>query len=320
MRRLTYEEVEKAFSDRGWTLLSDNYVDAHTHLDAICSNGHMTSTTWMNFRRGRGCRECDPNSRIPTIEEVKIEFANQGCQLLEDQYKNNAEPMKFKCSCGEIGTSSYWKFRNGQRCQKCKIKRISAKNSIPFAEKQKFCESNGCKLLSEWTEDRRTYIEYQCGCGKIAKASWGNFKRFPNCWECGKRKKSGDKCYLWNPNREQVRLNKLFQKRCYNLLSRSLKAVGLDKNAHKHEILGYTPNELKDHILNHPQFNPDWEEWHIDHKFPIYAFIEHNILDLRLMNCLENLQPMEGKENEGKGARYDKDQFKDWLKEKNICI
>jgi hypothetical protein len=319
MRRLTLEEVEKAFLECGWTLLSDYYVDAHTHLDAICSNGHITSTTWMNFKRGRGCRLCS-DSVIPTIEQVKMEFAKQGCQLLENEYQNNAKLMKYRCSCGGIGSASYWKFRQGQRCRECMGQRIAKKITLPFEVKQKFCESKGCKLLSEWSENRRTYIEYQCVCGKIAKASWGNFKKCPNCWECGNRKKSKNLNYRWNPNREQIELNKLFQKRCYNLLSRSLKATNIDKIDCKHKILGYSPEELQKHILNHPNFNPNWVDWHIDHKFPIHAFIEHNILDLKVMNCLDNLQPMNGTHNLSKGATYDLQEFKNWLKEKNICI
>lgn len=44
----------------------------------------------------------------------------------------------------------------------------------------------------------------------------------------------------------------------------------------------------------------------IDHIFPLKAFVDYGILDVRLANCLENLQPMIGKENVSKSAKYDR--------------
>ena len=55
------------------------------------------------------------------------------------------------------------------------------------------------------------------------------------------------------------------------------------------------------------------EKWHIDHIFPISAFFEHGITDLKLINHLENLQPLSQKDNNEKSAKYNTNQFKRWL-------
>lgn len=62
------------------------------------------------------------------------------------------------------------------------------------------------------------------------------------------------------------------------------------------------------------------EIWHIDHIFPLKAFVDYGILDPALANCLENLQPMLGKENISKSAKYDKFSFENWLESKGINL
>lgn len=55
------------------------------------------------------------------------------------------------------------------------------------------------------------------------------------------------------------------------------------------------------------------ENWHIDHVFPIKAFMEHNIHDIKIINCLENLQPLTKTDNLTKSDKYDKSHFLEWL-------
>ena len=72
------------------------------------------------------------------------------------------------------------------------------------------------------------------------------------------------------------------------------------------------------HRCGHIKSHPNWEkikdqDWHLDHIFPLQAFLEHNIKDIKLINCLDNLQPLLGKENISKGDKYNKEQFLNWL-------
>jgi hypothetical protein len=82
-------------------------------------------------------------------------------------------------------------------------------------------------------------------------------------------------------------------------------------------MLGYSPKQLQEHLKSHP----NWQsvkngKWHLDHIFPINAFKEHGIDDLKIINCLENLQPMEGRANISKGRKYNEKEFLDWLNKK----
>jgi hypothetical protein len=95
--------------------------------------------------------------------------------------------------------------------------------------------------------------------------------------------------------------------------------MGKTKCDKTYRILGYTANELKCHI----QSDPNWSEiccgkWHIDHIFPVKAFLDHGIHDIGVICRLDNLRPLSAKENLVKNARYDKQEFCNWLEIKGI--
>jgi hypothetical protein len=93
------------------------------------------------------------------------------------------------------------------------------------------------------------------------------------------------------------------------------------KESKTEKILGYKFIELKNHL----EKNKNWpklknKNWHVDHIFPLKAFVDYGILDVSLANCLENLQPLSGKENISKSAKYDRFCFENWLKSKGINL
>ena len=81
-----------------------------------------------------------------------------------------------------------------------------------------------------------------------------------------------------------------------------LKESNVDKYGHYFDILGYTPEELINHLEKQFTEGMTWEnygEFHVDHKLPISSFNIKEIGDEEFMKCwsLDNLQPMWGEEN-----------------------
>jgi hypothetical protein len=98
-----------------------------------------------------------------------------------------------------------------------------------------------------------------------------------------------------------------------------LQALGLKKMNYSHQLLGYTAKDLQRYIESHP----NWEKvkdtnWHLDHIFPVKAFVEKGISDVKIINSLENLQPLTQRENNIKRDNYDIAEFEAWLKKKDI--
>jgi hypothetical protein len=121
----------------------------------------------------------------------------------------------------------------------------------------------------------------------------------------------------WIADRGQLKLKQHFRKKCYKMVQSTLGAVGKQKVGHTSDMLGYGPKELQEHIINHPNWNKVKNgKWHVDHIFPIQAFVDAGITDVRLINCLENLQPLSQADNNIKHAKYNRAKFLRWLNSK----
>lgn len=196
------------------------------------------------------------------------------------------------------------------------------KKKYTLQEVQKIFESRGCKFLDTEFIDNKFKHNYECKCGKIAQIAFiGFYHQNQNCKECGFKKNSGSNHHMWKEDREQVELNKKFRKKCYKAVQSSLEATGKEKVGRTSDMLGYTPKQLQEHIMNHP----DWHKvkdkpWAIDHIFPIQAFVDHQIEDIALINCLENLRPITQIKNSEKKDKYNKDEFQEWLIKCNIIM
>lgn len=247
-------------------------------------------------------------------------FIENGCMLL-DQYEEYHKPMKYRCVCGNISMINFANFKNGRRCAECKKNKISnrLKRDIDYV---KSCFTNGgCELLETKYINNHTLMKYRCQCGSISKIRFSNFQSGNRCGDCKINKMSGCNHPLWKQDREALRIEQLFRKKCYKAIQSVLEKTCQSKFYKTRVILGYSMKQLQDHIQGHV----NWEQcknsnWHLDHIFPIDAFLDYKISDIRLINCLDNLQPLLAEDNISKSNHYDKNEFINWLQKHNLFL
>jgi hypothetical protein len=250
-----------------------------------------------------------------TTVEATAYFAANGCELL-DEYTGSMTKMNYKCSCGNISAISWNNFTKGKRCGQCV--KYGQKKKRSLEEVQAIFAARGCEFLDLNFKNIRHKHNYRCKCGKDSKISFAAFHfQEQYCKQCGIEKNKGEGNPAWRPDREQKRKDDLFRKRLYAMLRRSLQATGKDKVGHTSDMLGYSPKELQEHLTKHP----DWEKvrkknWHIDHIWPVKAFLDHGITDVAVINSLDNLRPSTQKANNRKWAHYDREAFGEWLARK----
>jgi hypothetical protein len=315
MSKITIEYVRDQFANRGWTALADKYVNSQTKISAICGNGHATTITWNNFQRGQGCRFCAGNIKF-SYDQVKTVFEDNGCVLLEKEYTSNNTPMKFLCSCGVKDVISLTSIKAGARCNQCTARKIAESNRVTDEELKKRCETKKFKFIRSFVnkDNDRTYIEYVCHCGNMSKTGLFNFNKIENCRICGNNKKSGKNCYKWNADRAEVRNRKIIRKRLGNIINRCLFKQNGQKSANTERLLKYHPNILKEKIMQQvKELGLENKAWHVDHIFPVQAFIDHKIYDLSLINHIDNLRALSEEDNLKKYDNYDKDKFLNWV-------
>ena len=142
-----------------------------------------------------------------------------------------------------------------------------------------------------WYSKNKEHVkEYHKTWRENNKDKWRKSKR-----EYEKTRKSNDPVYKLIGN---------FRTAIYTVL----KENNVKKFGHYFDILGYSQENLINHLENQFDDKMSWEnygKWHVDHKLPITFFNFISIEDEEFKKCwsLDNLQPMWGSENISKSNR-----------------
>jgi len=106
-----------------------------------------------------------------------------------------------------------------------------------------------------------------------------------------------------------------------NLINRLLKTTCSCKEDLTKNLLGYTQKELITHIESQFIGEMSWENrnsFHVDHIIPIAQLIKLGITDPKIVNSLDNLQPLTPTENIIKNDNVSKEALSYFLKNKGI--
>ena len=164
-------------------------------------------------------------------------------------------------------------------------------------------------------------MKYTCSCGREAKICLSSFLRGNRCWQCGLAKRIGKNHWNYQPDQEALRARKLIRKKYYKALQTTLAYTGQPKWSKSSELLGYGCKELRERIESHPNWPLVKDgKWDLDHIFPVSAFVEYGISDIKLINALDNLQPLSKSDNSAKRDKYSKYEFESWLKLKSVKV
>lgn len=67
MKRITYDEVKQNFENRGYILLSTEYINITTKLEYVCQKHQdkgIQKIDYHHFKRGQGCRFCGQENKL----------------------------------------------------------------------------------------------------------------------------------------------------------------------------------------------------------------------------------------------------------------
>ena len=194
------------------------------------------------------------------------------------------------CKHGHISK----RYTNNGKCCKC-VSLMSSKYYIQNIDKMRpqkatYQRENYDRLKTE--KSIYSKLNYKKNKNKIAEKNKHkrelNPEKYKEYWRCYREKNS-----LSIFNRHT--LQRIEKAKCKKRIERS-------------EIeLGYSQNEFKAHIESLFISGMSWlnrSKWHIDHIKPISLFIKEGVMDIKIINALNNLQPLWAKDNIAKGAKY----------------
>lgn len=179
-KKLTYEFVKNQFENEGGKLLSEEYVDAHTKLKYICSEGHEHSITWNNWQKGQRCLYCYGNVK-KDIDFVRESFEKDSYILLTEEYINSKQKLEYICPNRHRHSISWANWRKGQRCHFCVEigRKINIFNDVKLEfEKEKY------ELLTIEYINNQQKLEYICPNGHKHAITWNNWQQGNRCPYC----------------------------------------------------------------------------------------------------------------------------------------
>lgn len=207
-KKKSYKEIEQAFKDRGYELLSKEYVNAFGLLEYICPlhPNKIQKINWNKFQQGKGCKECG-YERVSSILKIKKRkpynellrmFEKEKLVLLtsEKEYFEEENPiLSFLCKKHGKQNKSYIAFKYAPYCSKCKKeqkqKEVQEKG---YKEFLRLCKSIGYEPASPIEKYKNVLSPMKCKCPKhgiyitnVSHLQEG--KRCPACKETrGERK------------------------------------------------------------------------------------------------------------------------------------
>lgn len=200
-QRHDYESVKKVFEDSGCLLLESHYANSNKPMRYLCSCGNESTITYNRFRRGGRCMTCGTEKAAETFrhdfEYIKKVFEDNGCQLLDTEYKNNITPMQFICSCGNVGKTDFYRFKNGVRCKRCGYAKNAEANRLSIEYVVSSFAERGYTVLGEYVKANDPVL-CRCSNGHKFKLSFANLSKGVGCRHCYWERNRGQNHHKWN--------------------------------------------------------------------------------------------------------------------------
>ncbi|WP_336775323.1 hypothetical protein [Paenibacillus sp. MMO-58] len=174
---ITYEDVEKRFSEKGLMLLTtkENYRNTTERLAFFCF-AHpyevQPGISYHKLKSGYGCYSCAKiaraDNRRTNYAEIKAAFENRDYELLttEEEFTSTQIPLRYRClkhPDAKLKPITYHNLLKGKGCRPCANERKAEKlRPKYFIIAKKAFEDQGLVLLDEFYVDAKTKMAYKC--------------------------------------------------------------------------------------------------------------------------------------------------------------
>ncbi|QIG62518.1 HNH endonuclease [Sporosarcina phage Lietuvens] len=166
----THAYIKNFFKENDCVLLEEEYhAKPNARMRYICVCGTEAHVSWSNFKNGSRCRECRITKvsvarRKYTVGDVATIFSKQGKTLLEDNFTNSSQLLKYICKCGERSAISLNNMLAGKGCYKCRNKKIAELKKDPNITDEERLHRRNVPEIRVWRSAVYERDQYTCQC------------------------------------------------------------------------------------------------------------------------------------------------------------
>jgi len=168
MKKLTYEEVSKCYTDHNYTLLDIEYTNNRTLMKCQCNIcGHINMVKYNTVQQGCECPKCaivsNTNNKRHSIDFIRGEFANKGYDLISEIYTNANTKLDYLCThCNTEQSIRYNDLQRGHGCMKCGSLNAGEKMAFSIEDVTRSFADKGYTLLETIYKSATTPMRYVC--------------------------------------------------------------------------------------------------------------------------------------------------------------
>lgn len=185
-RKYTYEEVKKIVEDKGYELITKEYVNINNKFIIVDNIGFYYYTNLDKLFQGKTPLRFHKSNPY-TIDNINlwIKLNNLDYKLLSNKYNNNSDYLTFQDLEGYMYSINWSNFQSNPS----NILKFNKNNLYTIENIKLWCKLNNKKfelLSNEYTGNDKK-LKWKClkdDCGEIFKTTWANIYRGQNCAVC----------------------------------------------------------------------------------------------------------------------------------------
>lgn len=183
------QECKQILEEKGWTLITEKYINSYTKMDICCNNGHNIKKSYLEIKLDYLCPECKKNDR----QEERNQYYNKyktmieamGGKIISTNYIDANTKLKFYCENNH--TVEHLPYRIGiDKCQKCPHQKyVQVVDKIAIYNK--YCDilkTRGWKMISLEYINHETELEICCNNGHRIKRKPRHITEERGCQNC----------------------------------------------------------------------------------------------------------------------------------------
>jgi hypothetical protein len=250
--KFSFEDVFSYFENNNCILLEKEYVNTRTPMRYICECNEESRITFSKFKDGQRCRKCSyrktTEKQKKDINEIKLFFLSNGCELISEDYYKNTDPLIFICKCGNESITNWATFKSSKKCSECGFKQIGEKlRKYTLDEVKEYLTGFKYIVTDEVYEGTHQALKCICPNGHDCTVNIKHFVNGTRCKLCHKDANVGENHHNYKSNitledREQRRIFSEYtnwRKTIFERDNYTCQICGITGRLHVHHLNGY---------------------------------------------------------------------------------